>query len=283
MRLRLRRLRRDLRARLKLAETNALWRARRARQRPHPLKAEVVVSLTSYPPRYPVLAPTLRCLLSQTLRPDRVVLWIAEGEDLSLPKEVLDLQADGLTIRPAKNTRSFKKIIPALREWPGAYIATADDDTYYWPTWLEEMIQAHLERPDDVVCHRAHLIATRDGQPLPYNDWRANLAKPTRSPLVFPTGVGGVFYPPGSLDSEVLNEAFMRLCPTGDDIWLWWMARRAGFGSSKLGLTPSILLWPSSQTVSLYAANARHGDENDRQIQAMIEAYGWPVAETVDA
>lgn len=47
--------------------------------------------------------------------------------------------------------------------------------------------------------------------------------------LVFPIGVGGIYYPHGSLHSDVMREdLFMQLCPLADDIWFWFNGLRAG-------------------------------------------------------
>jgi hypothetical protein len=42
---------------------------------------------------------------------------------------------------------------------------------------------------------------------------------------VFPTGVGGILYPPKCFYKDITNrELFMKLAPQADDIWLWAMA-----------------------------------------------------------
>src|SRR5579864_6248399 len=97
---------------------------------PHGLPGTLVVSLTSYPPRFPTVALTLRCLLTQSIKPDHVILWIAHADEARLPPEVLALRALGLEIRSTEDLRSFKKIVPALRDFPDAFIVTADDDVY---------------------------------------------------------------------------------------------------------------------------------------------------------
>ena len=43
------------------------------------------------------------------------------------------------------------------------------------------------------------------------------------------TGVGGVLYPPHSLDEQMLDPAqFMALAPTNDDVWFWAAAVSRG-------------------------------------------------------
>jgi len=131
-----RRLKRQISYANCVREMNRRWHSGVA-QSPHPLPGQLIVSLTSYPPRFATLDKTIKCLLRQTVKPDAIVLWIASGDRSKLPDAVTRLERDGLTIACCDNLRSYKKIIPALERYPNAFIVAADDDLYIWPTWLE--------------------------------------------------------------------------------------------------------------------------------------------------
>jgi hypothetical protein len=243
----------------------------------HGLSRTLVVSLTSYPPRFPTLALTLRCLLCQSVRPDRTVLWIAPEDQSELPREVLALRDYGLEIRTTRDIGPFTKIIPALQSFPEAVLVTADDDQYYWRTWLEELTSAWSGSTHEIVCHRANGIALdSDGRPRPYAEWPMGVTSRERSVAIMPTGVEGVLYPPGSLSPRVLDtDAFTELCPRADDVWLYWMARLAGSEFRLTGHGRRPCMWRNSQKVALNHDNVlRNG--NDPQIAAMIDAFGWP-------
>lgn len=248
------------------------WQIGRA-GRPHRLPGELIVSLTSYPARYETLALTLRCLLSQSVKADRTILWIAHEDMASLPTEVTDLTSAGLEIRACKNNRSYKKIIPALAEFPKAFVATADDDVYYSRRWLEEMVL--LGADGTIVCHRAHTVTFDEtGDLAPYGTWNFDHAAVPQ--IVFPTGVGGVLYAPDSLAPEVLDEdEFMQLCPSADDVWLFWMGRRAGSKYVTPGANWTPIPWEGTQTSALYLTNVGQS-ANDEQIARMIRRYGSP-------
>ena len=182
------------------------WRWRRKSDgRPHGLPTELIVSLTSFPPRFGILSLTLRSFLLQTVKADHTVLWIAHADIASLPKDVTDLQAAGLEIRTTDDTKSYKKIVPALDAFPDAFICTADDNVYYWPTWLEQLVNGLLLEPPTtmkrvVVCHRAHRITLDpQGHFRPYQHWLQDVFETGKSTSLFPTGMGGVLYPPGIL------------------------------------------------------------------------------------
>ena len=241
--------------------------------RPHGLPGELIVSLTSYPPRFRTLDLTLRCLLTQTVRPDRVILWIAEDDVAKLPPAVVALVEYGLDIRACKDTRSYKKIIPALAAFPSAYIATADDDVYYGAQWLRQLVELAGERI--VVCHHAHAVRLDDAERMrPYVAWGS--ADSASAGALFPIGVGGILYGPSSLSPEVLDdELFTRLCPHGDDIWLWWMGRRVGSEYRKTRSKWKELWWAGTKTQALFQTNIL-GLGNDVQIRNMVAHFGIP-------
>lgn len=255
----------------RIARAEAEILARRGEPAPHGLRSPLIVSLTSYPARFGSLHLVLRSLLTQSVRADRVVLWLDEGDEHLLPPAVTSL---GVETRICPRWRSYKKIIPTLMEWPEAHIVTADDDIYYKPDWL-----AGLARHADagVVCHRAHRIALDPaGGPQPYGDWELNIGAPECSPLVFPTGVGGVLYAPGIFHADVLRaDLFQALAPTADDLWLYWMHRLCGSRPAKIGKRFRITEWPGTQSQNLRAGNL-NGDGNDQAIRALTERYGFP-------
>lgn len=281
MRARIKRWITDARNRLRGEAARALVLLRPgpcARQRRgHGLPGRLVVSLTSYPPRFATLHLTLRCLLNQTVAPDSVILWLKEAELDKLPGRVTALCRQGLTLAGHDEQGPFGKIVPALRAYPEAFIAVADDDAYYPPGWLEAMVGAWRPEAREVICHRAHGVEIdAAGRPLPYTRWRYELKSPAESRRIFPTGLGGVLYPPGILHADAVNEVLYRkLCPTADDLWLYWMALRNGASFRKIGPYRPVPLWPGSQKVNLYDINVtRRG--NDRQIANLIEAFGYP-------
>lgn len=256
-----------------------VWRDRLSRIRPrqHGLPGELIVSLTSYPPRFPTLHRTLHCLLRQTVRPDRIVLWIGETEEL--PQATRKLEAHGLEIRCTRHLGAFTKLVPALAVFPQAFIATADDDAYYPPDWLECLSASYDEDSPAILCRRAHRPAFEpDGSFLPFDSWQTDVrdaAARRPSADLIPTGVGGVLYPPRSLDPTVADETlFTRLCPHTDDFWFYWMARRAGSLYRLVGPGFDYLDWPGSQVANLHAENLR--GRYDREIAALVAHFGLP-------
>lgn len=249
------------------------WRFFRSIYRSHELPGMLIVSLTSYPPRFSTLHLTLKSLLMQTIKPDTIILWIAyEDRDL-IPKQLFNLCKYGLEIRYCDNLRSYKKIIPTLKLYPKAFIVTADDDLYYWKTWLSELVKEYVVNKHEVVCQRAHFILHQDGKPKPYCEWDNETRKQSPSKYIFPTSGGGVLYPPDVFYKDVTNEAyFITMCPTGDDIWLYFMALLNGAIFRKIGKNRRMYSWHGSQKVSLWEINGI-GMQNDIQITNILSNY----------
>ncbi len=262
------------------ARAHMVWRWHlKPAPRPHGLPRPLVVSLTSYPPRFATLANTLRGLLRQTVKADHAILWIAQADHALLPREVTGLRSSGLEIRLTDDIKSYKKIIPALDAFPGAYICTADDDTYYWPTWLEELTREAGPSDSIVVCHRASEITLdQQGNYKPYQEWiwGAHQREPKTSKGLVPIGVGGILYPPGILAHTPEDRAAFRdLCPRADDIWLYWIGRRNGATYQSLATKRPFIQWYTSQAQSLWHDNLARGG-NDIQIRKMGDRYGYP-------
>lgn len=246
--------------------------------RVHSLSAPLIVSLTSYPPRFSTLAPTLRSLLRQTIKADRTILWIAHGDFDLLPRDVLKLQSRGLEIRRTEDIRSYTKILPALDAFPETFICTADDDVYYWSTWLEELLDGYNGNSHTVRCHRAHeMTFDTNGALRPYTNWIMETKGRSESEHIFPTGVAGILYPPGILShSKEDRDAAFTLCPFADDVWLFWIGKRNGARYQLAGNGRQLFNWPRSQENGLWSENEK--GRNDTQIARMVERYGFPKA-----
>ncbi|MCX2523126.1 O-linked N-acetylglucosamine transferase family protein [Larsenimonas rhizosphaerae] len=243
--------------------------------RSHGLPSDLVVSLTSYPGRFSTLWATLQSLLTQTVAPDRVILWIAQDDREKLPENVLSLvTSSGLEVHYCEDIRSYKKIVPTLEKWPEAYIATADDDIYYPPTWLEELVDATQPGKKEIAAHRIHKIRLSDqSEVLPYKEWEWNSSHALKADtLNFPTSGAGILYPPNCFHADVKDASiFTDICPDADDIWLYAMARLNGYSFKHTG-RQGFMTWPDSQKQTLFEANFKGG--NDLQLKQLSKRYG---------
>ncbi len=186
-------------------------------------KGRYIVTLTSYGDRITATAPrAIYSILSGKELPDKIILWLAHGE--SIPESLHAMKRYGLDIRFTEDIKSYKKLIPALREYPNDILITADDDVYYPREWFAELKKIHKKNPKKIIANRADVITfDSKGEVQDYSQFKHGSANSETSYFI-PTGVGGVLYPSGSLNENVLNESeFTKLSYDNDDIWFWAM------------------------------------------------------------
>jgi len=237
----------------------------------------VIVTFTSIPSRLNVIHLTVRSLLAQELKPQKIVLWLNHSLRNQIPKALNDLQGDLFEIRFEALESSHRKLIFSLEAFPNQILVTCDDDLMYNPSWLARLYAEHLHHPRDVIAHECRLIRfDADGKPLPYNEWKTESRCGVTEPWLLPIGYGGVLYPPHALAPEVQDrELFMRLTPRADDLWFKAMAYVAGTQarrSSNPGEKPRPII--GSQKFSLQKTNVRK-DGNYQQWLALCEHFGF--------
>lgn len=190
---------------------------------------QVIISLTTYPARINTVYKTISTLLQQTVKPDRVVLWLASSQfpDKILPDNLTKLQEYGLEIKWCdKDIRSFKKLVPSLIEYPDDIIITADDDIFYPNNFVENLYNAYLENPEYIHANRAFVIKKRLNGRLYIKSrnyqYNSTYLPSYRNELM--SGYGTLF-PPHSLSQTAIDDSiFMKVMPTNDDVWAWGMA-----------------------------------------------------------
>jgi len=193
-------------------------------------KPKIIVSLTSFPERMYDIHYCLYSILTQQLKPDKLVLWLAESQfphkEKDIPQEVLSLKENGLEIKWCEDMLSYKKLLPILKEYPEDIIVTADDDVFYPSFWLKELYETHVKYPNCIISQRARKISLNEDCSFgDYGEWEFKDAEDAPSFLNFFTGAGGVLYPSDSLKKDVLNyNLAKKIAPYGDDVWFWAMA-----------------------------------------------------------
>lgn len=239
---------------------------------------EVIVSLTSFPARMDKIYITLESLFRQTVRPDRIILWLADEQypnKKSVKLRLEKYQKLGLEIRYCEDLRSHKKYFYTMKKYPNAIVITVDDDVIYSEDTIEMLLKTASIYPQKIICNRAHLMTKSEGKLLPYNNWiyRAKGYSGVNS-MFCPTGCAGVLYPPHSLSDHVFDvEVIKNTCYFADDIWLKCMAY---LKDTKVVLTgkdnPEIIDIVGASKTGLAHVNVEQG-LNDKQIKAVCDYY----------
>ncbi|GAB2887279.1 glycosyl transferase [Microbulbifer echini] len=249
---------------------------------------KIIVSLTSFDQRIHDIYLCIESLFQQSLKADVVVLWLSlqDFPDGDIPELLKKQQSRGLKICfVEEDFGPYKKYVYAFDQFPDSLIITVDDDVLYPLDMIDILYQAYLRDPSNIYCHRAHRIEVdKKGEILPYQKWRSGrenwCGKSNTQPChrVFPTGVGGVLYHPGSLHKDAFDsEKFLALCPKADDIWLKAMSVRQGTRAARV---PDSRHWrdrfltiPSARAQSLKRENLKSKYGNDYKIRRVFSEY----------
>lgn len=85
---------------------------------------KIIISLTSYPTRFNTIIPTLKSLLNQTMKPDKIIVWLSCIRQ-ELTKNMLELEEYGIEYRcNVIDLKSHKKYFFAFQEFASELVIT---------------------------------------------------------------------------------------------------------------------------------------------------------------
>lgn len=225
---------------------------------------KIIVSLTSYPARFPHIHLALKSIMLQTVKADKIIVWLDEDvKREQFTKEMIELEQYGIEYRNMPgDLKPHKKYIHAMREYPEDIIITVDDDLFYSSDVIESLMRTHKKYPKAVCARRVHrMVKDESGKIKGYNEW---IGEYTDSDIpshdLLATGVGGVLYPPHCLAEMAYDEKLIQeLSLKADDIWLKFMELLAG---TKVVWAPCRIPMPEAiekeQSSNLRTENVNH-------------------------
>ena len=223
-----------------------------------PEEADYVVSLTTYPARVGNVWRVIEMAANQRGIQDKYAICLylikSEFEGIDLPAKIKELQARGLTVKfNEENLKCHNKYFYAFKDYPEKTIITIDDDLQYNHHSISGLIKKNKEYPDCIIYNRGNRILKNE----PYNNWPfvEKLTCPQHD--VFPTGVGGVLYPPHCCNRFVTDmEVIKKTCLRADDLWLNFMSRLNHTKVVQTGLKSTYMVLPdTSQQTALWLVN----------------------------
>ena len=190
----------------------------------------IIVSLTSFPARMETTHLAIESIIKQSLRPNKIILWLYEKEfpekEKNIPKQILKFQSSGLLIKYyPTNLKSHLKLIPTLKLYPNSLIITIDDDIYYKRDMIEKLYNSYLKNPKDIHAHRiSKMVFNKNKNNFDILNEGIHYYN-ISTYLNILNGVGGVIYPPNCFNNDIFNETLLfNLAKTNDDLWFWVQA-----------------------------------------------------------
>lgn len=186
---------------------------------------KIIVTLTSYPLRFDYLYCTISSLLNQTLKPDKILLYIFKNDYDLLPRSVLDLEKMGLTIvKVDQDLKSHKKYYYSFMKYRNDLLITVDDDIIYSKNTIKNLVEKHYKFPNSIIASRVHKIKfDKTGSLMSYNDWDYEYRKLIDVPsyeLFCTTGAGALFCPDLFKDEIFNKDVFIKYALSADDVWI---------------------------------------------------------------
>jgi hypothetical protein len=240
---------------------------------------ELIVSLTTYGKRLSEVYLTIETIMQQTIKPNKIVLWLGDdAKKMDIPVTLKNQQKRGLEIHYCEDIGSYTKLIPSLQKFPGSIIITIDDDCLYNFDIIENLYGAYKNNPSQIYALRLHRMKIRSSHRLEkYSNWVWGYENFDASPLNFPTGVGGVLYPPHCFAKEVFNkDVYLSICKYADDVWFKATSLMNGFISQKAYTHNKngndFLINDNVQDITLAKQN-NDKSMNDIQLKAVFDKY----------
>ena len=187
-------------------------------------------TLTTFPDRIDSVQYTIKSLFNQSVKPDRIVLWLAssEFEGVEFPDSIKALQKRGLEIRYCDNLFGHKRHYIMSEEQRDNELMIMFDDDIIFPYYImERLYEKWKQFPNCVVCERGQCLAFEKGEVLNPGRWpvtsKVGVDEPSFRILASPGG--GCLVPPHAYykDSNV-PEIIQKYALKTGDIWLMFMA-----------------------------------------------------------
>lgn len=243
----------------------------------------ITASLTSFPARINYVYLAIKSLLLQSVKPDKLILWLAEEQfpNKVLPKELLQLTEYGLEIKWCEDLYGHKKYYYCIKDQkPNEVVITFDDDIIYPIDCIKRLIKQHKRFPNCIICERAQSIDyEKSGTIKNPGKWKviSNVGVKSPSYSLNPSPGGGCLIPYNAFYKDaIIKDKIYKLAYKNDDLWYMFMAAQQGtkiIKTKKYHKLFSLIL--GSQTTQMATENVIKN--KNLQIMALLKE-SYPVA-----
>ncbi len=246
---------------------------------------EIIVSMTSFPPRMNTIRWTLESVIRQSMKPNRIEIWLCEEEfpDREIPEVLKEFEKKGVEVFfTPLNLKPHKKCFHTAQHHKNSIIITLDDDILYSEDVVKRLYEGYLQSDrHSVICELAHeMLLTEDGRLKRYEEWNCE-AKGIKGPsnMLMAIGAGGILYPAGFFSDDYFDmKAIKDCCLMADDLWLKFVGIRNQYPVLKTKrYAKNVYCVKGSQAVSLSEKNNGKG-QNNISLSRLVEKYKDDIA-----
>ena len=234
---------------------------------------KVIVSLTTHDLRLTngTVERVIKNILDGTFKDLRVVLTLYKDDESLIPASLRKMIDDGSIelIVSDINLRPHLKYFYAMQKYRNLPVITIDDDILYPDDMVEKLYKRWTENPRYIIARRSFpIVTTYYGELTRYATWMAQGLIKSEAPLMaaFPTGVGGILYPPDCLQLSDADIPEINTILTDDDFYLKAIEVRKGIRTitiehNEADLYKKNLDDPVTQSIALFNQNAIGGSD----------------------
>lgn len=243
------------------------------------LEDSVVVTMTSIPVRFDYLVKTLKCLVTQDVRPAEIAIYVHVNNATELKKKLRKLKIDSIKIYEVENDLGpATKLIPELaRQNRPPVVIYLDDDVIYPRNALRTLLRTlrRLEGQVVVANWALHCKFDENRVPLNYKNWESLRYSGPTPYSAMALGVGGVALKRDLAPASILEtERLYELTEFTDDHWYWAHFVQADIPlvlNDKKSRIP--ITWPGSQNEALWRVENVEGGRKDRALRKLMNEF----------
>jgi hypothetical protein len=193
-------------------------------------KHPIIVSFTTINSRIPYIEPMINSLLKQTLRPDKINLYISDEKGIlnnGIKKNKIPVFINELVNKKlinliyTKDIGPHTKLIPCLSEYwnKDCVIITVDDDRIYPNNLIKILYKNYLAKNCIISCTATKMVFNNNNllSIEKYINWPKAVGKDL---LNFAKGFDGVLYKPEFFTKVIFDiNGIKTCCDRQDDVW----------------------------------------------------------------
>lgn len=241
------------------------------------------VSMTTFPARLSSINFVLDSLLRQTVRPEKIFLFLAKNEfDYRLQKKICKRLekykkwgVDCCFID--YNYKSHNKYFEAFKLYPDKLIITVDDDLYYPSNMIERLLDMHKKNTNAICANITRTIQFEAGRFANYSSWPVSIGNNISGAMndrLVALGYGGILYPPSFRPIQLFNaNDIMEYAPKADDLWLKAIELVYGYKIITSNFFAHPITIPNTQLYALKKSNCGVDNGNDIQWINLSKRY----------
>ena len=225
----------------------------------------VIISFTSYPPRFKYCCKVIDSILNNIIRPYKICLTVYKNDIEFIPKDLQQYIDNNIIelIEADLDLKCHKKYFYVMQKYRDNPIITIDDDCYHLPDLIMSLLRVNY---NCVRARRVHRKTYDENHKVNiFSKWEHDVKDTIPSFDLFAEGVGGVYYPANILNiSDDMIPEIMQ-CLYNDDIYLNYLEVKNNIPVVYVPNSRSHPFWiDDSQKTGLWLTrNKQDNEDND--------------------